>query len=411
MNISRTWIMRVLAAVAVGAVALGAMACNDDKESLTLEEYFQQVDALDNSSTERIDAVFNGITDEGDVQQFRDAFKAFAPILEEVADELDDLNPPDEAKDEHDAAAKALKDFASKATEVAGGVDDIDASTPDEFFTKVNEQGFTEASDAFAAACMDLQKLADDNSIAVDLDCEDEDEAVAAVEETVNAAIAAWNAKDVDAFVAVWTDQAILAEFGEPDQPLEQVTAGLAEFIGEQSIGNQHLIAEVSDTTATVDAEWTYGAVLEHHELTLVNDAGSWKISSDEQVAVEIPAGTTAVNVDLSEFAFGFVADDIPGTAAFAFKGNNVGTQLHEIALAKIPADADIQELLMSEEDVPGFEFLGATGEIAAGETGSLVLVDPLESGRYLMVCFFGDTAGDQAPHAFKGMTAEFTIP
>jgi hypothetical protein len=233
------------------------------------------------------------------------------------------------------------------------------------------------------------------------------------VEQTIRDAIAAWNAKDVNELVTHFTDAGLISSFSEDtEQPREEIIAGLGEFIGTETIEVRELTADVSGATATADVTWTFGRALERVAFGLVDEAGTWKINSEEQQAVEIPAGVTPVNVDLNEFAFAFISSDVTGET-LAFQANNVGEQQHELGLAKIPADADIQTLLTTEEDVPGFEFLGGVGPIEPGEDAAIVLVEPLEPGRYAMVCFLPDTAEgpDGTPHALKGMVAEFTLP
>jgi hypothetical protein len=238
----------------------------------------------------------------------------------------------------------------------------------------------------------------------------------AEVEAAIEAAIAAWNGKDAAALGAAFTDEGLLGEFGEGPEgpPAEEIRAGLAEFIGEPPISN----AEFSDTSvdgenATTTVQWQVGAALERQEVSLVLVDGDWKWDGAEDLAVEVPGGTTEVNIDLNEFAFAFDPAEITdATGSLALNGNNVGEQAHEIVLARIPADAVLEELLMSEEDVPGFEFLGAAAPIEPGEERALVLVEPLEPGRYAMVCFFPNTeeGPEGTPHAFLGMTSEFTI-
>jgi uncharacterized cupredoxin-like copper-binding protein len=145
----------------------------------------------------------------------------------------------------------------------------------------------------------------------------------------------------------------------------------------------------------------------------LVKQGDAWLIDGQEDGEVEVPDGTTEVNVDLNEFAFGLRTTDITDAAGpVALVANNVGEQEHEIGLARIPADANLDELLRTEEDVPGFEFLGGAGPVEPGDTANLVLTRPLEPGRYVLVCFLPDTAegSDGEPHAFKGMVSEFIV-
>jgi hypothetical protein len=132
---------------------------------------------------------------------------------------------------------------------------------------------------------------------------------------------------------------------------------------------------------------------------------------------VAVPDGTTLVHVDLNEFAFAFNPDDVTG-ANVAFEAANVGEQQHELAIARIPADADLDALIAEfaggGPDTPppaGVEFLGAVAPVEPDATQNLVFVDPLTPGRYAMLCFFPDTDDpEETPHALLGMVNEFTI-
>ena len=409
-----------LATIALLAVA-GGWACNDDGgDDLTLEEYFQRVDEIDNDSTERIDAVFNGITDENDVEQFRDAFKDFAPIIDDVASDFDDLDPPDEAKDKHDAMASALNAFSDKASEIADGVDDIEASTPDEFFGTIGDQGFDAASDTFTAACVDLQQLATDNNITVEIDCSEEEEAGSEdIEQTMRDVMAAWNDKDADAFLAFFTDKAIAEIFGQ-DEPAtrEEVATFLPEIIGDPPLVLHELTAEVDGETGSAEVLWDSDPFLEHIRFAMVNQDGAWKIDGQDYIDIDdVPENTTMVHVDVNEFAFGVADSDLVSAnedGLIGFEISNVGEQEHHFGLFRLPAEGDAQELFMAEEEVPGLDVAGFTDPIAPGETNrAWVFIEPLEPGRYAMVCFLPDTTegGEGTPHAFKGMVHEFTIP
>jgi hypothetical protein len=245
------------------------------------------------------------------------------------------------------------------------------------------------------------------------MSCGDDDEGgedQAAVEQSFRDAVAAWNAQDVDGLIAHFTDAGLVNSFGDGEETREDIVMFLPEFIGDPPLEIQELQIDVSGDKATADVLWAAGNALEHIEFTLVDEASVWKIDNEEDLAVEVPDGTTVVDVQMNEFAFALIASDITnGNVAFA--AENVGEQDHEFALARIPTDAVIEELLMTEEDVPGFEFIGGVGPAEPGDTVNLVLTEALTPGRYLVVCFLPDTDDpEETPHAFKGMTAEFTI-
>lgn len=119
------------------------------------------------------------------------------------------------------------------------------------------------------------------------------------------------------------------------------------------------------------------------------------------------------VSLQLSEFAFGFdQASDAVKSGNFAFHVKNIGNQQHMVGIIKIPEDADAQEVINSEdEDIPGVEGIDFRFPYNPGDESDLVFAAPLEPGRYLMACYIADTNDPEGtPHAFKGMTAEFTV-
>lgn len=245
------------------------------------------------------------------------------------------------------------------------------------------------------------------------------DEDAARIEQTIRDGIAAWNGKDAPTFLALFTDKAVSEIFGQ-DEPAtrEEIATALPNFIGDPPLELRELTSDADGETGEAEVLWVSAPFLEHIRFSMVQDAGEWKIDAQDYVDVEnVPDGTTVVNVDVNEFAFGVVPDDIisaNATGTVAFDINNVGEQTHHFGMARLPAEGDIQTLLMSEEDVPGLEIVGFTDEIAPGERNrAWVFVEQLEPGRYAMVCFLPDTTegSEGSPHAFKGMFKEFTIP
>lgn len=413
---------RFTRAAVVGVIlvltAVGAVACGDDGgEKLTLEEYFQQLDQIDNEGTERIDALFANMSDDPDVNEMRDAFAGFPDAVEDAAADADDLNPPDEVKDEHTALVDSLSELADAANDSLDAA--ADATSIDEFQSALQSDAFESANAAVTTACLALQQIANDNSISVTLDCSEDDEEgaaspeAAAVEQVLRDTIGAWNAKDVDALMSNFTDAGVLSAFAEGEEgvPQEAIRAGVAETIGEPAIALQTVSVDASGETATAETVWHFGKTVERLQFSFVNEAGTWKIDKQEDLDAELPAGATTIAVDLNEFSFELDESTIPATGTFSFSANNAGAQPHELALAKIPEDAVIEELLTSEEDVPGFEFIGGVGPFESGDSGALVLAERLDPGRYAMVCFLPDTSDpEETPHAFKGMVKEFRV-
>jgi hypothetical protein len=229
----------------------------------------------------------------------------------------------------------------------------------------------------------------------------------AAIQASLAATQAAWNRKDVNAFLNGFTTEGALNEFGE--DTIELVRQLLPEFIGDPPISRivANNIMSTGPNTATAIVDLYLGPLVERHQYQFLNVGGVWKINGGPIIDFPVPAGTATIPVRLQEFAFIFDRTATTG-GNFAFRVTNAGQQFHELALAKIPANANLQELLASEEDVEGFEFIGAVFA-APGETTNMVFSQPLSAGRYAMVCFIPDERTG-TPHAFLGMVSEFTI-
>ena len=238
-----------------------------------------------------------------------------------------------------------------------------------------------------------------------------------AVEATVNGIFEAWNANDLDGFLALFTDAGIVSVFGEEGQTVAEVEAGLGEFFGSIPITNVEITdTEVDGDSATSVAQF-YIDGFERNEYTLVDENGTWLIDAEEPLVVEVPDGVRTVHVDLNEFAFGYDGGEI-GDGNIAFEAENVGEQEHELALVQVAADQDLDALVQQivdsggEEVPPGVVFLGSAADIEPGNTQNFVLLEPLTPGRYVMLCIFPDTTEgpDGTPHALKGMVSDFTV-
>ena len=165
---------RLLAlAVALGVLAgfgVAAGACtSEDGSALTLEEYFQQLDELDNRSNDQFSELDSQLGAEPDIDAFKEIFPQYVDVFDDFLADLDDIEPPDEAKDAHDEAIEAGQAFRE---ELAGLVEDAgDAATVDEVFAGFESEAFGAADQRFTDACFALQGIAAENSITVDLDC------------------------------------------------------------------------------------------------------------------------------------------------------------------------------------------------------------------------------------------------
>lgn len=170
MNIRLLALTVVVGLLVAFGVAAGACTSKDGK-AVTLEEYFQELDGLDNRTTEDFDALDTELGDNPDIEQLRDVFPQYLDIFDDFLAGLEGLEPPDEVQDAHDEAVEAGQAFR---VEFGALVDQAaDAETVEDFFAAAEGETFAAADQRFTDACLALQGIADENSITVALDCEE----------------------------------------------------------------------------------------------------------------------------------------------------------------------------------------------------------------------------------------------
>jgi len=227
------------------------------------------------------------------------------------------------------------------------------------------------------------------------------------VEQTVKE-LASYGAEDVDVFLERVTDN-FLESFAGFTR--EECKGNAQDCVGDPSETTSLANTKVLGDTATTEGTFSSAGedVGEELYLSLVREDGVWKLDGLRNPPQEIPEGVKKVDLNLNEFAFGFNASEITD-GNFAFVAKNVGKQNHQVGVMKVPADLDIQEL-WREEEVAGVEDIAFTLPFPPGDEYNVVFDQPLEPGRYALVCSVPDKDDpEKTPHALKGMISEFTI-
>ncbi len=198
------------------------------------------------------------------------------------------------------------------------------------------------------------------------------------------------------------------------DGTIEDCQADLDECLADPLVGVTVGEVTIDGDTAKTDIAGTEGGGTEStFGVNLVKDGDIWKLDGLFVLSDEVPDGVDVVDLELVEFAFAFdPASDAVESGNFAFHVKNTGEQPHMVGIIKIPEDADLQEILQSEEeDIPGVEDIDFRFPYNPGDESDLVFDSPLEPGHYALACYISDANDPEGtPHAFKGMTAEFTV-
>lgn len=163
-------------------VAALATACGDEQE-LTLEEYFQRIDALGDDLDDELDMMNDEFeetareaeTEEEVIRGFRDFMDPLPALYEEFVAELETIDPPSEVEDAHNemvaVQAEGLE-MIEDLNERAQGAES--ASDVEEVGAELEGPAFTAVSDRSEQACFAMEAIADANGIDVDLECEEQ---------------------------------------------------------------------------------------------------------------------------------------------------------------------------------------------------------------------------------------------
>ena len=163
----------VVLLVAFGAIAA---ACGGGGEPLTLREYFQRLAKVFTDADERFEALTDQCVEDvepegAEIEATRCFFDASVRVFRDALDETNDLDPPAEAEAAHEELVNAGADLAQFIGEFGEQLADTEsASELEELF---GEESFADAGERFEEACFDLEEIARENDIEVDLDCED----------------------------------------------------------------------------------------------------------------------------------------------------------------------------------------------------------------------------------------------
>jgi hypothetical protein len=234
---------------------------------------------------------------------------------------------------------------------------------------------------------------------------------------SAKAAVAAYNAQDIDRLSRFFTDAGFQTEFqvskAEAKAHPDEVFQGPVSF---HSISDVQVTGSIATSTMSlgIGAPGT-AQVLQYEHDSWVLDAGLWRVAASQPIDTPLPtSGVTIVNVQLVNFAFNF-NKSLTSSGNIAFHFANAGTEEHEAVLVKLNTDKSLDaianDLLQGGPDAPPppyAEFIAGNSAVPGGEF-NYVFTQPLSPGRYAFFCFENDPASG-LPHVALGMRADFTV-
>lgn len=173
----------MIMALALGAAMLGIAACGGDdngggdsgaRKQFTLVDYFSTYEDINKAAEEQFDSIAPDIGgSDATLDERKSALVAFLEEIRDIAREIiaefEDIDPPDEAQALHEDSIAAGNDLIEAIDGIITEVEDFDSLSD---ILDFNVPELDAANERLDAICADLQKLADDEEIDVNLGCD-----------------------------------------------------------------------------------------------------------------------------------------------------------------------------------------------------------------------------------------------
>jgi hypothetical protein len=168
-------IIRALTGIALVAAALSAfVACGGGSDKMTLEEYMRAFDqAGDEADARSNDLNYDNLDSLNTFEERRDSFvqttEQFRDVFNDFNAKIRALDPPSEVEDIHGEIIDAFNDYDAAFNDV---IEQAKATTDEADFEASVDTSKLQDGGRLDELCDRLQKVADDNQIDVDFQCQ-----------------------------------------------------------------------------------------------------------------------------------------------------------------------------------------------------------------------------------------------
>ena len=157
------------------------IGCGGSTDTLTLEEYFEQFEAIGADGAAQFELAYadfpegdDFFADDANLPFFQDLTAAFLRITTDSLDRVKDLDPPSEVEDAHNDMLDALEDLAVAVEEGAEVLNQAETMAEVDAVNAEVEPTIDAAQTRFDAACLAVVEIAVANGIHTNISCEDD---------------------------------------------------------------------------------------------------------------------------------------------------------------------------------------------------------------------------------------------
>lgn len=177
-------IVRSFAALLLLAVGASTVACGGDGKTLrvgdggtSLEDYSQRIEPILREANEKWDRVVDDFLEgleapsiERRTEAVREYFRELRPIMTDAVGALEEIEPPPEAAEAHSEFLAAAAGVAAASEDGLDRLAEVESLLELEDLLELDE-AFATGADRVEAACLGLQRIADENGNDINLKC------------------------------------------------------------------------------------------------------------------------------------------------------------------------------------------------------------------------------------------------
>jgi len=162
----------ILMAAALVAASLPLVACGGEEEP-ELDQYLQRLQDIRDGTEMRMSTLTEKSQEVGkDIDATRDYYDSVEGILRQNLNDLTGVRPPTEAQDAHEELLTALAERLGEWEDFTDRAADFKLLHALEAMKRELDKSLETVEERISDACLQLQAVADENGIDVDLECE-----------------------------------------------------------------------------------------------------------------------------------------------------------------------------------------------------------------------------------------------
>ena len=169
--------LALFAAAMVALSALAAACGGGGGEEVTVEEYFQRLDVAVQDADARSQALPEDPSPDSTFEEWKgflnNSLTEYVAIVTDLTNTVADLRPPAEVEDSHNDLLDASRDFREAVKDYAQEVAAAKSTSDLERLATEMSTNVEPIQNRLDESCFALQGIADENEIAVDLECGD----------------------------------------------------------------------------------------------------------------------------------------------------------------------------------------------------------------------------------------------